>query len=161
MKLYKKAHSIDLIFPLLLLLLFCFCAFMVTLEGAGIYEQTTAGFQKNYTVRTACTYLQEKIRECGDASRVEVKEMDGRQVLILSDFYGEEMYASYIYLDQGTLKELFIKKEEIPDLDAGQELMPLDSFEIDRASDHLFRFRVTYDGQEETTWVSLGSGEKG
>ena len=74
-------HTIDILFPLLFILLFCFCALLVVLQGARIYEKTAAGLEENYTVRTAVSYLQEKVRECGDSSKITVKEMSGRQVL--------------------------------------------------------------------------------
>lgn len=155
MKYERKVHTIDIVFPMIVLLLFCSCALAVALEGAGIYEKTAAGFQKNYTARTAITYLQEKIRECGDISRVELRELDDRQVLILSSTYGKEEYATYIYMDQGKMKELFIKDEAVPHLEAGQELMSLDSFQVTKESENLFKFRIFVDGQEETTFVSV------
>ena len=44
-------HTIDILFPLLFILLFCFCALLVVLQGARIYEKTAAGLEENYTVR--------------------------------------------------------------------------------------------------------------
>ena len=55
-------HTVDVLFPLLFILLFCFCALLVVLQGARIYEKTAAGLEENYTVRTAVSYLQEKVR---------------------------------------------------------------------------------------------------
>ena len=31
-------HTIDILFPLLFILLFCFCALLVVLQGARIYD---------------------------------------------------------------------------------------------------------------------------
>ena len=92
-------HTIDILFPLLFILLFCFCALLVVLQGARIYEKTAAGLEENYTVRTAVSYLQEKVRECGDSSKITVKEMSGRQVLVIEADVNVESYASYIYQD--------------------------------------------------------------
>ena len=35
-------HTVDVLFPLLFILLFCFCALLVVLQGARIYEKTAA-----------------------------------------------------------------------------------------------------------------------
>ena len=99
-------HTLDVVFPLLFILLFCFCALLVVLQGARIYEKTAAGLEENYTVRTAVSYLQEKVRECGDASLISVQEMEGQQVLVIDSVHGEEMYSSYIYLEDGNLEEV-------------------------------------------------------
>lgn len=113
-------HTVDVLFPLLFILLFCFCALLVVLQGARIYEKTAAGLEENYTVRTVVSYLQEKVRECGDASLISVQEMEGQQVLVIDSVHGEEMYSSYIYLEDGSLKELFVKKADFAGLEGGQ-----------------------------------------
>ncbi len=105
-----------------------FRALLVVLQGARIYEKTAAGLEENYTVRTAVSYLQEKVRECGDSSKITVKEMSGRQVLVIEADVNGESYASYIYQEDGYLKELFTKKETFSGLQGGQELVALDTF---------------------------------
>jgi hypothetical protein len=54
---------IDIIFPLIFIVFFGFCAVSLVLSGAHIYQKTTDGLKQNYTVRTAAAYVQEKIRE--------------------------------------------------------------------------------------------------
>lgn len=146
-------HTIDIIFPLLFILLFCFCALLVVLQGARIYEKTAAGLQENYTVRTAVSYLQEKVRECGDASQIAAREIDGRQVLVIDCDVNGERYASYIYQEDGKLKELFIRKEDFSGLSGGQELVDLDTFSISRPEEDLLQFDLSADGQEETVYI--------
>ena len=58
----KQIHTIDTVFPLIFILLFGFCALALVLSGAHVYQDTTDGLKQNYTIRTAATYLQEKIR---------------------------------------------------------------------------------------------------
>lgn len=146
-------HTIDIIFPLLFILLFCFCALLVVLQGARIYEKTAAGLQENYTVRTAVSYLQEKVRECGDASQITVREIDGQQVLVIDCEVNGERYASYIYQEDGKLKELFARKEDFSRLSGGQELVDLDMFSISRPEKDLLQFDLSADGQEETVYI--------
>lgn len=152
----KRVHTVDILFPLLFVLLFCFCALLVVMQGARIYEKTAAGLQENYTVRTAVSYLQEKVRECGDASCIEITEWEGQQVLIIDSVYAGETYASYIYLEDGKLKELFRKKEgTLVSLQGGQELVELDTFSVQKQENELLEFTVSADGEQETVYVRM------
>lgn len=152
----KSIHTVDILFPLLFVLLFCFCALLVVMQGARIYEKTAAGLQENYTVRTAVSYLQEKVRECGDESDIELKQIGGRQVLIIDSAYAGETYASYIYLEDGKLKELFMKKDDtLADLQGGQELVELDAFSVSKRENGLLEFTVSADDQQETVYVRM------
>ena len=132
-------HTIDILFPLLFILLFCFCALLVVLQGARIYERTAEGLQENYTVRTAVSYLQEK----------------GRQVLVIDSRVEGELYATYIYQEEGRLKELFTRKEDFTGLAGGQELVELDTFAVERPEENLLQFDVSADGQEETFFIRM------
>lgn len=152
----KHIHTIDILFPLLFVLLFCFCALLVVMQGARIYKKTAAGLQENYTVRTAVSYLQEKLRECADASCIEIKELAGQQILVIDSVYAGETYASYIYLENGTLKELFKKKEETAvNLQGGQDLVALDTFSVSQQEKDLLELTVSADGEKETVYVRI------
>ena len=153
-------HTVDILFPLLFILLFCFCALLVVLQGARIYEKTAAGLEENYTVRTAVSYLQEKVRECGDASLISVQEMEGRQVLVIDSVHGEEMYSSYIYLEDGSLRELFVRKADFAGLESGQELVELAAFSVDRPENDLLALSVSAAGQQETVYIRLPVSEE-
>lgn len=153
-------HSIDILFPLLFILLFCFCALLVVLQGASIYEKTAAGLQENYTVRTAVSYLQEKVRECGDTSQITVHEIDGRQVLAIDSDVEGELYVSYIYQENGKLKELFTRKEDFSGLTGGQELVDLDAFSVSRPEEDLLQFDLLSDGQNETVFIRAAADDE-
>ena len=104
----KQIHTIDTVFPLIFILLFGFCALALVLSGAHVYQDTTDGLKQNYTIRTAATYLQEKVREYSSESQVEVLSQDGQTVLALYE-EGDSGYVTYIYLYKGKLWELFTK----------------------------------------------------
>lgn len=102
----KQIHTIDTVFPLIFILLFGFCALALVLSGAHVYQDTTDGLKQNYTIRTAATYLQEKVRECSSESQVEVLSQDGQTVIALYE-EGDSDYMTYIYLYKGKLRELW------------------------------------------------------
>lgn len=150
-----EPHSIDMLFPLIFILLFSFCTLLVVLQGARIYEGTAAGLQENYTVRTAVSYLKEKVRECPAASGVEIRTMDGRQTLILREDKGGETYASYIFLESGCLRELYVKDSNFIGLNGGQPLVELDSFSAELVEHNLLRLEVSGAGRTESVFIRL------
>lgn len=150
-----KIHTIDMVFPLLFLLMFCLCALLVVMQGARIYEGTAAGLRENYTVRTAVSYLQEKLRECGDASRVSVRETGGQQALLLDSEQGGELYTTCIYWEDGSLKELFARKDDFTGPAGGQTLTELDAFLVERPERDLFVLTVEAEGRRETVWIRM------
>ena len=150
-----KIHTIDMVFPLLFLLLFCLCALLVVMQGARIYKSTAAGLRENYTVRTAVSYLQEKLRECGDASLASVWETGGRQALLLDTVQGGETYTTCIYWEDGSLKELFTRKDNFTEPAGGQDLTELDAFSVERPERDLFILTVEAEGKSDTVRVRM------
>ncbi len=158
----QNIHTVDQLFPLVFILLFGCCALLLVLQGAGIYEKTAAGLQENYTLRTAVAYLQEKTRESNAVTQVEIMTIEDKTVLVLPTSWKEEKYASYIYVQDGYLRELFTKTENFTGLQGGQKLMALDRFQAERPEKDLLRFTVGKEKKEETIYVRLdaqGSGE--
>ena len=94
----------------------------MVLSGAHVYQDTTDGLKQNYTIRTAATYLQEKVREYSSESQVEVLSQDGQTVIALYE-EGDSDYVTYIYLYKGKLRELFTKKGRDVVWNSGQELV--------------------------------------
>lgn len=155
MKKKSGIHTIDVLFPLIFILFFCLCALLVVLQGARIYEETALGLQENYTVRTAVSYLKEKIRECGSDSEMEILDLEGRQVLVIREEIKGERYGTYIYLEEGKLKELYIKDNNFSGLCGGQPLVELDSFSASVAGENIVLFEVGRKGQTESVYIRL------
>lgn len=151
----RNRHTIDIIFPLTFMLMFGFCALLVVMQGARIYEKTTAGLRENYTVRTAVTYLQEKVREHSDPARVSVVSTECGPMLRLEQSRGGKDYVTCIYQKDGSLRELFCLKDSGFSPDAGQELMPVDDFSVEKEEDDLLKATVSWNRQEETVFLRL------
>lgn len=151
---HRTVHRIDMVFPLLFLLFFGICAVTVTLQGARIYEKTTDGLQENYTVRTAVTYLQEKVREHSDLSKTEIQMVDGIQILVFTDEIAGEEYITCIYQQDGYLRELFCRKKDGIQLANGQELMPLDTFAVSKKGSFLY-FKLMQNNKKESFCLRL------
>lgn len=133
----KQIHTIDTVFPLFLFFFLVLCTGIV-LSGAHVYQDTTDGLKQNYTIRTAATYLQEKVREYSSESQVEVLSQDGQTVIALYE-EGDSDYVTYIYLYKGKLRELFTKKGRDVVWSSGQELVSADTFSVTKQKEDLFR----------------------
>ena len=150
----KQIYTIDMIFPLIFIVFFGFCAVSLVLSGAHIYQKTTDGLKQNYTVRTAAAYVQEKIREYSSSSQVEVLTENNRTVLAL---YEPENtgYVTYIYLYKGKLREFFTKKERGIEWESGQELVSADTFSVIKQKEDLLRIYLSGSGQEELVYARI------
>ena len=132
----KQIHTIDMIFPLIFIVFFGFCAVSLVLSGAHIYQKTTDGLKQNYTVRTAAAYVQEKIREYSSSSQVEVLTENNRTVLAL---YEPEI----------------TKKERGIEWESGQELVSADTFSVIKQKEDLLRIHLSGSGQEELVYARI------
>lgn len=150
----KQIHTIDTVFPLIFILLFGFCALALVLSGAHVYQDTTDGLKQNYTIRTAATYLQEKVREYSSESQVEVLSQDGQTVIALYE-EGDSDYVTYIYLYKGKLRELFTKKGRDVVWNSGQELVSADTFSVMKQKKNLLQIELSGDGQEELLYIRI------
>lgn len=144
---------------MIFILLFGFCALALVLSGAHVYQDTTDGLKQNYTIRTAATYLQEKVREYSSESQVEVLSQDGQTVLALYE-EGDSGYVTYIYLYKGKLWELFTKKGRDIVWSSGQELVSVDTFSVTEQKEDLLQIELSGDGQEELLYIRI-YGEDG
>ena len=141
----KQIHTIDTVFPLIFILLFGFCALALVLSGAHVYQDT---------IRTAATYLQEKVREYSSESQVEVLSQDGQTVIALYE-EGDSDYVTYIYLYKGKLRELFTKKGRDVVWNSGQELVSADTFSVTKQKEDLLQIELSGDGQEELLYIRI------
>lgn len=156
----KQIHTIDMVFPLIFIIFFGFCAVSLVLSGAHIYQSTTDGLKQNYTVRTAVAYLQEKVREYSSSSQVEVLIENNQTVLALYE-PDDTGYVTYIYLYQGKLRELFTKKERGIEWESGQELVAADTFFVIKQKEDLLRIDLSGNGQDELVYARIyGEGKR-
>lgn len=113
----KSHNSIsELIFTIALFAVFLISGVLLVFFGAGVYQKTTSESNINDTIVTSLSYIQEKVRQCDHEDSVKVVNSNGITALALCSTYNDEKYITYIYYDNGGLKELFIKD--------GQEIIP-------------------------------------
>lgn len=150
---------VDRIFPLILFLLFTFCILCVLGLAVRFYQSTLESGQQNESMRTATAYVREVVRQKNRLGAVQIGELEGEPCLVLDN---QEGYVTYIYLEDSMLHELFASKETTVSRGDGQEIVPLESFELEYAGEELLKITCsTMEGQQETLFINRLSQEKG
>lgn len=145
----NKKHVIDLIFPIALFLVFAASALLVILLAANIYQRTTAMAEVNYESRTALSYVTEKIHQGDAGGEITIGTFDGHDSIIIGQNYGSQHYQTYIYEDEGILRELFIQEGTKASAADGREITEVHQLQMEQLADGLFRFTcVGADGKE-------------
>lgn len=157
----ERNHIVDVLFVLALFVVFTLSALVLVILGANVYRQTVSYMDENYEARTAYSYLTEKVRQNDIYGSVSVGELEGTRALILTREINDATYATYLYLHQGSLRELFIRQGSdigSDPLSAGRAILPLRDWEPEMADEHLLRIDLTLEnGAHKQLFISLHS----
>lgn len=142
----KIYHTIDFFFILSLLGIFVVTATLVIVIGANIYQSAVSSSKSDANVRTALSYVTEKIHQNDRSQGISVRSDNDMDLLLLHDTYQETDYTTYIYAYKGTLRELTIRASDTPDYDSGQVITEISDFSI--LQERHGRFELTAFGDE-------------
>lgn len=126
----KKAHSIDILFMLVLFSVFAVMSVMLILIGSNVYGKIIASQDKNGNNQTILSYITNKVRACQLDNGIFVEEKDGTKVLVVKTAVENEVYEMLIYEVDGKLKEATISEGDDYTLDFGDVLAEVSDFDI-------------------------------
>ncbi len=152
----ERDFIVDVLFVLALFGVFTISALALVSIGAGVYQNTVNDMSRNYDSRTAIAYLSEKVRKSdsllSDGSpAVTLGTLEEQPALILREELNDVRYCAYLYLHNGFLKELFVREDSYLGnhmLDAGQDIIELQSLKYEQISDNLLSVTMTIDEKE-------------
>lgn len=160
----QTLKGMDLLFSMLLFLVFILCAVFTILIGSRVYENIRARNDQAFYSDTAMGYITNKVRQCDSADSVAVREIDGCDVLILSTYTEWAVYETWIYTMDGSLKELFSEKDSGLSLEDGLDIMECSTagFSLGKSKNGLFLTISLYgeSGTKEAR-LALRSASKG
>lgn len=137
----EKKHVIDFVFPIALFFVFAASSLIVILLAANIYRSTAKASESGFQTRTVLSYVTEKIRQGDERGAVSIGTFDGHDALVIQSVYGEDqIYMTYIYEDNGILRELFIQDGIEAKASSGREITKVTDFNMKKLSDRLFEF---------------------
>ena len=86
-----NGRRINLLFHLLLFLVFVLCALFTVLFGARVYENLNLRFEASYQKVVAVSYIANKVRQHDQAGMIALKEEENIPVLELGQTVGESL----------------------------------------------------------------------
>lgn len=155
----RNKSIIDFLFIMALFGAFAITGLFVVLFGAKVYKATVTKMDENYASRTALSYVTEKIRSHdymvdGENHNIEIRENDGQSVLLLRDIIGDRSYVTYMYVEDGYLKEFTTSEEYDFNYSGGSKILSISKFEVDKVSDALYKFNIVDTYNNETDFYA-------
>ena len=164
----RNKSIVDFLFILALFGAFAITALFVVLFGAQVYKSTVSNMNTNFEKRTAMSYLTEKIRSHdytggADVANLSSLRTDGdHSVLKLYQDVGDKRYVTYLFVDEGYLKEFTADESYDFNSKAGTKILAIKDFSVRKESDSLYHFNITDTNGEKTEFfVTLYSGTDG
>lgn len=144
------------------------CMLMAMLMAAGLLRAVSAGsaaysasrqaLDTVYTTRTLMDYISARVRGGNARGMVYPGELDGLPCLCIDEELEGDVYTTYIYCQDGSLKELFCQKGLDLTPDDGTELLNCDQLAVSSAAPGLLSVTVTSSGTTETGYVHILEG---
>ena len=103
----RKGQAVNVLFTMILFLVFVLCALFTVLIGGKVYENINRRTEENFSGCTALHYVANKVRQGDRMGLIDVTEVDGTPVLEIRQEAGEDTYITWIYSRDGWIKELF------------------------------------------------------
>ena len=120
-----------------MLFTFAFLSLILVSLGASVYERNVSDMQEVAAKRTAFAYVTQKVRQADEAGRVRVGVFP---VEVHSSYYGEalifsreirgEIYETYLYAYDGSLRELTVRAGGDITPGMGAAILPAELFRV-------------------------------
>lgn len=144
----------EILFLVGLFFLYTICALLLSVMAADTYRRGAECSERNYNMRTSVLYLTEKVRQTNAAEGISVRQTGEGDALVLGMSAEGEQYETWIYVEDGYLREVLLSKGADFAPGIGQKIMPLSSLDLDLEQEGLLlRICVTdrrgerYDGK--------------
>jgi hypothetical protein len=148
-----------MLFLVFIFLIFTLAALSVLVLAVNFYRGTVKGAEDNENARDVAAYIREVVHQNDAEGGISLVEFDGCQALCMED---ESGYVLYVYMNEGTLMELYAKKDSNVSAGDGQKIMELTSFAMEEKDEGLFVVSyVDASGQPGSVLVSEKSGKGG
>ena len=157
-KLESHSRKFDSFIVLLLFFLFAITAFVLIIIGIKQYKLTVDTMNTNYEVRTATSYLTEKIRQHDTGPGITTTTLDNTPALMLSEDIDSNTYITYIYYYDGYLRELFVSSDAVFSVESGQPIIEIGGLDITEVTVNSISISLTTtDGHKSSMYLSTKS----
>jgi hypothetical protein len=155
----QKQHITDIVFVLSLFCVFAILALFVVVLGANVYEGISENMTRNYNARTSVSYITEKIRQNDNRGDIAIERIGGGGALVLTHTQGEDAYETWIYVNDGQLRETTVREGAEVKPGDGQPIMELRDMSVEYNGARLIRVTaLDLEGNEFGSTISIKSG---
>ena len=138
----NSSHMIDLLFVIALFGVFAVTALFLITMGSNIYKNTVNSMNENFQARTSFAYLTQKIHQNDESQAVSIGNFHQCPALILSKTVDNTIYNTYLYEYDGYLKELLVKDGNDISEAAGQNILPITSFQVSMSGNNMIKCNI-------------------
>lgn len=131
----KEKHSIQNILIFLIFSIFAILSLILVAVGIKFYTNISNRVDTNSGIRTTIAYLENKIRSNDYDGGIDVVNVNGKDVLLLSN-EGNNEFKTAIYVDNGKLKEYLTKGNDIQ-LGYGDTIASVDNMIVDKSGKNI------------------------
>lgn len=136
----KKYHQIELLFIICLFFLFAFLAALLILLGSSMYQKTNNQMELHFAERNVSSYIIEKVHQNDTADSIVISSLQDIEALKMYTTINDTKYATYLYVYNDYLYELFTRDDLQLLPEDGQKIMPLHSIHFQLLTDSLLEF---------------------
>ena len=104
---YHNKQTMNLLFTMLLFLVFVLSALFTVLIGGKVYENINSRIEENYSGQVVLNYVANTVRQNDKADSIVVRDIEDTAVLELSQEINGISYVTWIYCMDGAVRELF------------------------------------------------------
>ncbi len=151
----SKNYIVDFLFTLALFGVFAVSSVLVVYFGASVYESVTNGMNRNFTSRTAISYITEKLRQRDSEGTATITQIEGVNAITLIKKTENDIETTYIFSDEDYLKEVTIHGETPPSLSDGTPIMELHSFTVKEIAAGIYHITIVdTEGHTNRAYIS-------
>ncbi|MGI6579183.1 MAG: DUF4860 domain-containing protein [Saccharofermentanales bacterium] len=150
----RERDTAEILFVIALFFLYTICTLLLSVMVADAYSRGAERSERNYNMRTSVLYLTEKVRQTTSAAgEISVRQTGEGDALVLGMLIESEQYETWIYVEDGYLREVLLLQGADVSPGIGQKIMPLSSLVLELGPEGLLRISVTdlsgetYDGK--------------
>ncbi len=153
----RKQHTVDILFVLTLFCVFALSTLAVVYIGSRVYSSTVDTMDINFNNHVTLDYISQKVHQSDIGGNIEIKDIEGLNVLCIHEVINKQSYTTYIYNDNHQVMELLINDEESFDKDNGSILMEVEALSF-QVKDSLLSVSLSIHGKTHQSYISLRKG---
>jgi hypothetical protein len=149
----RERYNAEILFVVALFFLYTLFALLLSVMVAENYRGAAERSERNYNMRTSVLYLTEKVRQTNASEGISVRQSGEGDALVLGMSAEGERYETWIYVEDGYLREVLLSKGADLAPGIGQKIMPLSLLDLELGREGLLQICVTditgerYDGK--------------